>query len=231
MFSNEIFRYSETKTSMENRDNPHPPPPLLSINFFSLPEIFWNTEWFPGEVFSVLWDKKKFRQNREASPLLCLKIFETRILSKDRSVLLRILSALWDKNFSTEFSDIPFLCIKFCDTRNFLKHRSVPQRNFLVLCDKSFRRRNVIPPSLWCIKFFDTRNFLIHWSVPQRNFLVLCDKSFRRRNVIPPSLWCIKFFDTRNFLIHWSVPQRNFSVLCDKKFSTEKRDTPPLSDA
>ena len=56
VFSNEIFRYSVTKTSTENRDIP--PPPLLSIKYFSLPEIFWNTEWFPGEVFSVLWDKK-----------------------------------------------------------------------------------------------------------------------------------------------------------------------------
>ena len=112
------------------------PPPLLSMRIFSLPEIFWNTESFPGEVFSVLWDKKKFRQNREAFPLLCLKIFDTRIFSKHRSVLLQILSALWDKNFSTEFSDIPFLSIKFCAARNFLKHRTVPQRNFSVLWDK-----------------------------------------------------------------------------------------------
>ena len=43
--------------STENRDTS---PPLLSIKIFSLPEIFWNTEWFPGEVFSVLWDKKIF---------------------------------------------------------------------------------------------------------------------------------------------------------------------------
>ena len=67
VFSNEIFRYSETKTSTENRDTPPPP---LSIKYFSLPEIFWNTEWFPGEVFSVQWDKK----NREAS-LLPLETF------------------------------------------------------------------------------------------------------------------------------------------------------------
>ena len=34
--------------SAENRDTP-----LLFIKIFSLPEIFWNTEWFPGDVFSV----------------------------------------------------------------------------------------------------------------------------------------------------------------------------------
>ena len=120
-------------------------PPLLSIKTFSLPEIFWNTEWFPGEVFSVLWDKKNFDKTVKLPPSFAWKFSIPEFF---RSVLLRILSALWDKNFSTELSDIPFLCIKYCDTRNFLKHRTVPQRNFLVMCDKSFRRRNVIPPSL-----------------------------------------------------------------------------------
>ena len=32
--------------------------PLLSIKYFALPEFFWNTGRFPGEVFSVLWDEK-----------------------------------------------------------------------------------------------------------------------------------------------------------------------------
>ena len=145
MFSNEIFRYSETKTSTENRDTP---PPLLSIKYFSLPEIFWNTEWFPGEVFSVLWDKKNFSTKPWSFPLLCLKIFDTRILSKHRRVLLRILSALWDKDFSTDFSDIPFLCIKFFATRNFLIHRSVLQRNFSVLWDKKFWMKSRDTPLL-----------------------------------------------------------------------------------
>ena len=184
--------------------------PLLSINFFSIPENFRKTEgflfkafrfspvrqkvptkpWCPppeknfsktpkcspkkyfGTVRQKLFDGKswyppsypknifpyqKFSETQNDSlakffrsceikeiltkpwsfPLLCLKIFGPRILSKHRRVLLRILSALWDKNFSTEFSDIP-LCIKFCDTRNFLKHRSVPQRNFSVLYDTKF---------------------------------------------------------------------------------------------
>ena len=121
-------------------------PSLIHKNFFPTRNILKH-RLVPWRSFSVLWDKK-IRQNREASPLLCLKIFDTRTLSKHRSVLLRILSALWDKNFSTEFSDIPLLCIKFCDTRNFLKQRTLPRRNFLVLCDKSFWRRNVIPPLL-----------------------------------------------------------------------------------
>ena len=49
------------------------PPPLLSIKYFSLPEIFWNTEWFPGEVFSVLWDEKIFDKNVKPPPSFAWK--------------------------------------------------------------------------------------------------------------------------------------------------------------
>ena len=44
--------------------------PLLSIKYFSLPDFFWNTEWFPSEVFSVLWDKKNFDKTVKFPPLL-----------------------------------------------------------------------------------------------------------------------------------------------------------------
>ena len=184
-FLYKAFRFSPVRQKLLDGKSWYPHP-LLSIKFFSLPEIFWNTEWFPGEVFSVLWEKKSTKP--WSFPLLWLKVFDTRILSKHRSVLLRILSALWDKNVSAEFSDVPFSCIKFCDTRNFLKHRGVPQRNFSVLCDKklSTEKRDT-PAPLWCIKFFDTRNFLIHRSVPQQNFSVLCDKKFPRSLVISAS--------------------------------------------
>ena len=48
-------------------------PPLLSIKIFSLPEIFRNTEWFPGEVFSVLWDKKIFGKTVKVPPSFAWK--------------------------------------------------------------------------------------------------------------------------------------------------------------
>ena len=130
--------------STEKRDTPHP---LIHRIFFPI-RNFLKYIMVPWRIFFGLVSWNNFRQNREASPLFCLKIFVTRILSKHRRVLLRILSALWDKDFSTEFSDIPFFCIKFCDTRNFLKHRSVPQRNFLVLCDKKISTKKRDTPFL-----------------------------------------------------------------------------------
>ena len=98
------FRSCETKIF----DKTVIPPPLLCIKYFSPPEIFWNTEWFLGEFFSVLWDNFSTKTWSFPPPLL-----ETcRFLSKHRRVPLWKLSALWEKAFSTEFTDIPFLCIK-----------------------------------------------------------------------------------------------------------------------
>ena len=65
VFFKEKFRYSATKTLTENCYTS-----LLSIKCFSLPQIFWNTEWFPGEVFSVLWEKKVFEKTWGFPPLL-----------------------------------------------------------------------------------------------------------------------------------------------------------------
>ena len=101
------------------------PLPLLSKNFFATGHFLKHTsEGFLYESFRSC-ETKNFEKTVIPS-LLCMRIFDTRILSKHRRVLLRNLSALWDKDFSKEFSDIPFLCIKFCHARKFLKHRSVP---------------------------------------------------------------------------------------------------------
>ena len=129
---------------------PPPPPSLLCMKIFGK-RIFLKHHSVLQWNISVQWDKNFSTENRDTPPppLLSIKNFSpTRTFLKHRMVpwrsffgpeiFLRILSALWDKDFSKEFSDIPFLCMKFCDTPNFLKHRSVPQRNFPVQWDKKF---------------------------------------------------------------------------------------------
>ena len=123
------------------------PLPLIHKIFFPT-RNFLKHRMVPWRSFFGPMRLKNFRRNREASFLLCLWFFDTRILSEHRRVLLRILSALWDKDFPTEFSDIPFLCIKVFATRNFLIHRSVPERKFLLLWDEKFWTKIVIPPLL-----------------------------------------------------------------------------------
>ena len=60
VFSNEMFRYSETKTSTENLDTP-PPPPLIQT--FSVPEISETLKGSPptkifGTVRQKISDRK-----------------------------------------------------------------------------------------------------------------------------------------------------------------------------
>ena len=58
-------------------------PPSVIFKLFSIRETFWNTEGTHYEVFRSC-ETKKFRQIIVASPLLCMKIFDTRVFSKDR---------------------------------------------------------------------------------------------------------------------------------------------------
>ena len=104
-FSNEIFRYIETKTSTENRDNP------LSIKYFSLPEIFWNTEWLPGEVFSVLWDKKIFDKTVKLPPSFAWK-FSIPEFFRNTEGFSYEFSRHWETKIFQRKIVIPF-CIKY----------------------------------------------------------------------------------------------------------------------
>ena len=117
------------------------PPPLLSIKYFYLPEFFWNTEWFPGEVFSVLWEKKNFRQNREASPSFAWNFSIPEFFRNTEGFYYEFYRH-WDKDFLTEFSDIPFLCIKF-----FWFTEVFPNEIFRYCETKNFERKVVLPPS------------------------------------------------------------------------------------
>ena len=193
VFCNEKFRYSATKTFRRKIVIRFPPLPLLSIKTSSL-QKFFKTQNGSLAQFSRFREIKKTFEKTVKLLLLCWKFFNTRILSKRRSVHLRTLLALSDTEFSTEFSDIPFLCIKFCDTRNFLKHQIVPQQNFLVLCDKNFRRRNAIPPIMhktfrypkisetmkWCPRIFSAlwdQNF----STEKRDFTLIIHTTVRNQ--------------------------------------------------
>ena len=150
-------------------------------------------------------------------PLFIHKTFRKQNFFKNSTIHLRSSSALWDKNFSTEFRDIPFLCIKFCDTRIFLKHRIVPQQNFSVLCDKIFRGRNVIPPTTHKIFRYQSFSGKQKCSFTKLFFPVLWHKKFWQNRDAPPLL-CMKVFEIKNFLKHKIVLQWNILAMWDKNF-------------
>ena len=70
VFSNEIFRYSETKTSTENCDTP---PPLMQT--FSIPEIFATVKDSPTKFFGTVRQKKFRRKVLILPPPLIHKLF------------------------------------------------------------------------------------------------------------------------------------------------------------
>ena len=82
---------------------PPPLPPLIH-KFFSVPEIFWNKEGFPYEVFSVLWDNNIFYRKSWYSPLRH-KVFRYPKFCETQTVSSTKFFELWDENFSTENRD------------------------------------------------------------------------------------------------------------------------------
>ena len=119
VFSNQIFWFSMTKTSTENRDTP-----LLSIKNFSLPATFWNTEWFPGEVFSVLWEKQNSDKTVKLPPSFAWH-FSIPEIFRNTEVYRH-----WDTKKIRQkiliLPPSPLLPINFFDTRKFLEQRRVP---------------------------------------------------------------------------------------------------------
>ena len=100
-----MFLYWDKKTSTENRGNR----PLSYPLYFPIPEIFWHSEGFSYEIFRYC-GTTNFRRWIVIPPPshLSIKFSGTRKNLKHQKVPLRIFSALWDKNFSSENCDTPF---------------------------------------------------------------------------------------------------------------------------
>ena len=117
------------------------PPPVIHQIFFPTSN-FLKHRMVPWRSFFGPVRETKFRQNREASPLLCLKLFDTRNLSKHRS-----LSALRDEKISTENHDFPpsypkfFRYRKFCETK-----KGSPSKFFGTVRQQSFYRKSLYSP-------------------------------------------------------------------------------------
>ena len=134
VFSNEIFRYSETKTSTENCDTPPPPYP----SYFDTQNYF-NSKGFPYGN-SSMWDKKFSTENLDIPPSLIQTFSVPEVSETLNGSPTKFFGTVRQKIFDGKswYPLPPLWCIKFFATRNFLIHRSVLQQNFLVLWDKKF---------------------------------------------------------------------------------------------
>ena len=75
---------------------------------------------------------------------LSSKLFDARSFLKYRRDHLQSFSALWEKRFPTEISDITLLCKRSFDTRIFLKHGRIPYESFRRCETKFFQLKLVI---------------------------------------------------------------------------------------
>ena len=119
-----------------------PSPPLLSINFFSLPATSWNTEWFPGKVFSVLWDKEIFDKTAKLPPSFAWNFSRPEIVRNTEN------HRHWEtKNFRRKIMISPplihniFRYRKFCETK-----KGSPTKFFGTVRQQSFYGKSLYSP-------------------------------------------------------------------------------------
>ena len=131
-------------------------PALLCIKFFSLPEVFSNTEWFSGEVFPVLWGKK-VSTKLWSFPLPLLEIFRYQnSFETQRCSPTNFIGTVRQYFFNGVYWH-PLLmqkilrCTKFSETP-----KCSPTKNFGTVRQKLLNEKSSYP--LFCIKYRN-RNF------------------------------------------------------------------------
>ena len=145
--------------STENRDIS----PLSSIKIFPLPKNLWNAEWFPGEVFSVLWDKRNFRQNLEASPSFAWNFSIPEFFRYTEMFSYEFYRQCETKIFQRILVIPPSYAQIFAIYEFFWNTELFPNEIFWYCVTNVFDGETWNPLPLWCIKIFDIQNFLKHW--------------------------------------------------------------------
>ena len=125
------FFFGTVGQKKSDRNSWHNP---LEREVFRYPQIVRHYG-VPIRAFSALRPKNFDRKMWYSLLLLFHKIFGQRFL-KDRRVLLRTFSVLWDNIFSKQNRSIPRLGIKFFDTGSILKHSRATLRKFLAVWDQ-----------------------------------------------------------------------------------------------
>ena len=198
------------------------PPPLIHKKVFQTRSFLkHNTEWFPGEIFSVLWEKRIFDKMVKLPPSFAWnssipEFFRNTERFSDgfyRHCEAKIFQRSWVISASYAWKSA---------MHEFFWYTEVFPCELFWYCEATNNKLKLWYPLLW-IKFFDTPNFLKRRRDAHKFFWHCQTKNFRRKNVIPP-FSSIKHFETKNFLKNSRISLRKFSALWDKRISTESRD-------
>ena len=202
-----------------------------------IPENSWKNGRITIRSSSVLWDKKFFMRSRDnTTPLLSMRIFDTRSFLKSGRVTLRSFSVLWDNNSfdgKSRYSNLP----SSLPWPSYSKKTPTPKTfqncegfvyDVFGTVTKTISKENRNTPPL-SVTFLESRKFLNHRRVPPRNLSVLWDKKFLTGSRDNPSPSFIhKLFRYPKFSEIRKVSLRTLLLLWGKTIQTKNRDTPSL---
>ena len=146
---------------------------------------------------------------------LTSEIFDDRKFSKHRTDHVQSFSALWDKRFPTEISDLPFLSQRCFHARIYLKHGGIPYENFRRCTTKFFQLKLVI-----------CRSYPYDFAVPDFSETQKVSPTMFfdtvRHQLFDGKLWCPLFFYPRIFSMQensWNIERTKYQVIrhCETK--------------
>ena len=129
--AHEIFRHCETKKFRRKLVIP----PIMH-KIFSIPQIFWNIEGMPTNIFGTV--RQKNFDGKTWYPLVCIKFFDTLNFLEHLGHAHEIFWHCETKNFRRKNVIPPFSSIIFFETKN-CKNSRISLRKFSALWDKNFR--------------------------------------------------------------------------------------------
>ena len=176
---------------------------------------FWNTERSLYEKFRYYETKKVDGESWCAPTFFSWTFFDINFL-KQRTVHLRNVWILWDKNFQRKIvKPFPLLCMKGFDCKTFETQKGSRTKFFGTVSQKTWRR-SWCPPPLFTSTFFNIKNFLKHRKVPLRNVSLLGNKHFRSTVVIPRPFLSSTFSPSGKLSETQKIPWRTLLVLWNK---------------
>ena len=202
------------------------PPHFLSLLFFDFKKIL-NTERSLYEKFRYYEIKKVDGESWCAPTFFTWTFFDIKFL-KHRTVHLRNVWVLWDKNFQRKIvKPFPLLCMKSFDCKTSETQKGSPTKCVSTVSQKHWRESWCPPPFLF-LTFFDIEGFLKHRRVPLRNVSLLGNKHFRSTVVIPRPLLSSTFSPSGILSETQKGSLTNSFGIVKQNSRTENRDTPPI---
>ena len=204
------------------------PPLLLSITFL-IPEIFWNTKRLPYDFFRNC-ATKCWKKNRDKPPLPFSKKLWNQNFSETQNCFRTKLFALWNKQISTDNSEVPLFSVNFSIPDFFWYTEELPYEIFrycetqTLTKNRDTHRSSPIHQNFRYPKISETQK-----GSPTKLSGNVRQKLWQKSVIESPLLLSVNIFDFRSFLKHGRVrsPTKVLDSM-EQKFNSRKKCYPLL---